>query len=189
MEIHMADSRAGLRLVSSRGRKRRNSSGWTMAVAFLVVGAVGGTLLGRLPEDSVGRLLEPSSQTVTLPSAAPVAGIHRSFLICGSGRRVSCVVDGDTFWLDGVKIRIADINTPEVISPGCAAEAALGRQATTRPAELLNAGPFELSPADRDEDRYGRKLRIVERGGRSIGDALVNEGLAHRWEGYQQDWC
>jgi endonuclease YncB( thermonuclease family) len=29
------------------------------------------------------------------------------------------VVDGDTFWYQGTKIRIADINAPEVSHPGC----------------------------------------------------------------------
>jgi endonuclease YncB( thermonuclease family) len=99
------------------------------------------------------------------------------------------VVDGDTFWLAGTRIRIADINTPEVGSPGCAAEAALGRQATARLRELLNAGPFELVSIDREEDVYGRKLRIVTRDGSSIGDALVAEGLAHYWRGHQENWC
>ncbi|WP_342780177.1 thermonuclease family protein [Devosia ginsengisoli] len=89
----------------------------------------------------------------------------------------------------GVKIRIADINTPEVSSPACGAEAALGRRATTRLRELLSAGSFELQPADRDEDVYGRKLRVVVRGGHSIGDTLVAEGLAHHWRGYKESWC
>jgi len=118
---------------------------------------------------------------------APV--YSREFALCGSGFRSTCVVDGDTFWLDGVKIRIADINTPEVSAPKCAAEAALGQRATERLAALLNDGPFEIVPGSRDEDRYGRKLRIVEREGRSLGAQLVAEGLAHTWGGYRQDWC
>ncbi len=31
--------------------------------------------------------------------------------------RRTCVVDGDTIWLEGVKIRIADIDTPEISQP------------------------------------------------------------------------
>jgi endonuclease YncB( thermonuclease family) len=65
----------------------------------------------------------------------------------------------------------------------------LGRQATSRLTQLLNAGPFSLAPADRDEDRYGRKLRIVERDGRSVGAQLVAEGLAEEWKGYRRSWC
>lgn len=115
--------------------------------------------------------------------------VSHSFPVCAGGARITCVVDGDTFWLDGVKIRIADINTPETSQPQCAAEAALGRRATGRLAQLLSDGPFTLEPADRDEDRYGRKLRIAMRDGQSVGGMLVGEGLAHAWRGRMESWC
>ena len=98
------------------------------------------------------------------------------------------VIDGDTFRYAGEKIRIADIDTPEV-NGRCASEKALAARATDRLAVLLAAGPFKLEPVDRDEDRYGRKLRIVTRGGRSIGDQLVSEGLARTWSGRREPWC
>ncbi|MDP2118293.1 MAG: hypothetical protein Q8K28_00160, partial [Hoeflea sp.] len=44
------------------------------------------------------------------------------FTICGERRRVSCVVDGDTFWFERQKIRIADIDAPELSPPQCAYE-------------------------------------------------------------------
>ena len=65
----------------------------------------------------------------------------------------------------------------------------MGRRATERLAELLNAGPFTLSTIDRDDDQYGRKLRIVSRDGQSLGQRLVAEGLAHEWQGYRRGWC
>lgn len=100
------------------------------------------------------------------------------------------VVDGDTFWLGGDKIRIADIDTPETHPPRCAYEAELGERATQRLAILLDEGPFQLQPiAGRGVDRYGRKLRIVTRGGRSLGDVLVSEGLARTWTGRREPWC
>ena len=55
--------------------------------------------------------------------------------------------------------------------------------------ELLNAGPFSMVTGLRDEDQYGRKLRMVTRDGRSIGEVLVGEGLARRWEGSRRSWC
>jgi endonuclease YncB( thermonuclease family) len=55
--------------------------------------------------------------------------------------------------------------------------------------ELLRQGPFELQPVGEDEDRYGRKLRVVTRGGRSLGDQLVSEGLARTWTGRREPWC
>ena len=112
-----------------------------------------------------------------------------TFSICGAGRRTDCVVDGDTFWFRGDKIRIADIDTPELSPPRCQREAELGEAAQRRLQALLNAGPFTLVGGMRDQDQYGRKLRTVSRGGRSLGDVLVAEGLARRWNGPRQSWC
>lgn len=99
------------------------------------------------------------------------------------------MVDGDTAWIGGVKVRVADIDAPETHPPRCAREADLGERATRRLAELMNAGPFELAPTGRDEDRYGRKLRVLVRRGRSLGDQLVAEGLARTWDGRRRPWC
>jgi endonuclease YncB( thermonuclease family) len=108
---------------------------------------------------------------------------------CGR-RRFSCVVDGDTLWLEGEKIRIADIDTPEIGRPSCRQELELGLLATQRLIELLNDGEFEvLSSEWGDVDRYGRKLRVIARGNDSIGQQLVREGFAHRWVGRKLSWC
>jgi endonuclease YncB( thermonuclease family) len=99
------------------------------------------------------------------------------------------VVDGDTFWLHGEKVRIADINAPETLGAACASERALGEAAKLRLAALLNAGAFDLASAGRERDRFGRLLRIVRRDGRSLGAQLVAEGLAEPWRGRRSDWC
>ena len=112
-----------------------------------------------------------------------------AFALCSTAPRVSCVVDGDTFWLQGEKIRIADINTPETSRPGCPREAELGHRAKQRLLALLNAGQFELEPGTRDRDRYGRLLRTVRRNGRSLGAVLIAEGLAEPWRGRRSDGC
>jgi endonuclease YncB( thermonuclease family) len=100
------------------------------------------------------------------------------------------VIDGDTFVYAGTLIRIADIDTPEVHGR-CPYETALAAQATRRLDTLLAQGSFELHrlPGGRDHDRYGRELRIVTRGGRSLGDVLVTEGLARTWTGRREPWC
>ena len=117
----------------------------------------------------------------------PGASVH--FELCGMVRQ-TCVVDGDTFWLEGRKIRIADIDTPEISEPKCVSEYALGMKATHRLRDLLNAGPFDLQPIPgRDLDKYGRELRVVVRNGRSLGDQLVSEGLARTWSGRREPWC
>ena len=112
------------------------------------------------------------------------------FARCSGGNRQTCVVNGDTLWLDGAKIRLADINTPEVSQPHCASEGALGEAATRRLIALLNAGPFSLErQGRRDVDRYGRLLRVVTRDGQSLGRVLVAEGLAEEWQGRRGNWC
>jgi endonuclease YncB( thermonuclease family) len=122
-----------------------------------------------------------ASFLVSLPAA-----VHK----CGAAKRITCVVDGDTPWLRGEKIRIADIDTPETSEPKCASELERGNRATDRLIDLLNAGPFELHAwPSRDIDRYGRKLRVLVRGGRSLGDILVLEGLARTWTGGREPWC
>ena len=61
---------------------------------------------------------------------------------------------------------------------------------TARLRDLLNAGPIGLETRfGRDEDRYGRKLRVVVRNGRSLGDQLVSEGLARAWAARREPWC
>ena len=112
-----------------------------------------------------------------------------TFALCVRASQQNCVIDGDTIRYGGVKIRLEDIDAPEVFSPRCAAEAALGRQATRRLLELMNAGAFRVVSSGRDEDRYGRKLRVIERDGRSVGDTLVAEGLARPWDGARRSWC
>ena len=111
------------------------------------------------------------------------------FGLCHSGGGSNCVVDGDTFWFAGDKYRIADIDTPETHPARCAEEAALGEAATGRLHEWLNAGAFSLESAGRDADQYDRKLRIVTRGGTSVGAVLIADGLARPWEGRRRPWC
>lgn len=124
------------------------------------------------------------------PSAALGADPESAqFARCTGPGRVTCVVDGDTIWYRGTKIRLADINAPEVSQPGCATEAALGARATRRLTELLNAGPFTLTRAGRDVDRYGRLLRTITRQGASLGGTLEGEGLAEHWQGRRGNWC
>jgi micrococcal nuclease len=131
------------------------------------------------------------AQPVSLISSAAVADDTESgsFGFCHSGGGYNCVVDGDTIWYQGNNIRIADIDTPETHPPGCAREAELGEAATNKLHSLLNAGAFSIVGIDRDIDPYGRQLRILTRGGASIGGMLVDNGLARWYEGGRRPWC
>jgi micrococcal nuclease len=110
----------------------------------------------------------------------------RPMPVCGSGRRVNCVVDGDTFWLDGEKYRIANIDTPE-IKGKCSAEHTTALRARQRLAEMVENRPIQIRASGKD--RYGRTLVLVADASGDIGNRLVGEGLAEVWGGDFIDWC
>jgi endonuclease YncB( thermonuclease family) len=114
----------------------------------------------------------------SVASAQPASSASEGFSFCGSGQRITCVVDGDTFWFRGKKIRIGDIDTPELNPPRCERERERGLAAKQRLLDILNSGPLSFKTTARGEDRFGPKLRIVYREQRSVGDILVAEGLA-----------
>jgi endonuclease YncB( thermonuclease family) len=143
-----------------------------------------GTVAKLIPPPETARAPE-----IALDETQATPSVSHSFTLCGDGPRINCVVDGDTFWLDGVKIRIADIDAPEIHPSRCDREEQLGQAAKLRLLDLLNAGGFALRSGDRDHDRYGRALRDVTRGGASLGETLVREGLARTWEGHRRSWC
>ncbi len=121
--------------------------------------------------------------------SALLASAAALFTLCTAAPRETCVVDGDTFWLAGEKVRIADINAPETHQAQCPAERQLGEAATRRLLALLNAGPVQLVDPPRNRDRYGRRLAVAMRNGESLGALLVAEGLAEPWRGRRSGWC
>ncbi len=178
----------------------------TLALA-VIVGLLGGYFWGRhasAPAPPPQHIASPPpaqpARQNMLPAAEPAGGgggdgdraQRHYFSRCHSGGGRNCVVDGDTIWMDGEKIRLADIDTPETHPARCRYEQQLGDRATARLQSLLNAGPVALAPAadGRSHDRYGRRLAVLTRDGQSLGMILVREGLARRYSGGPRDpWC
>jgi endonuclease YncB( thermonuclease family) len=121
-------------------------------------------------------------------TVAPATVVTR-FGLCHTGGGINCVVDGDTLWIGGKKVRVADIDAPETHDFRCPQEKALGDRATQRLIQLVSSGSVSLKPIDRDHDVYGRKLRIVTVNGISVGETLVSEGLARFYDGGRRPWC
>jgi len=85
-----------------------------------------------------------------------LAGPALAIEMCDSGKRVTCVVDGDTLWFRGEKIRMMGYDTPEAITGICGGqkEIRLAARASKRLVQLLNQNTFTI---ERDgKDKYGR---------------------------------
>ena len=120
------------------------------------------------------------------PSPVALVGMVRPMPLCGGGRRISCVVDGDTFWVSGEKVRLEGIDAPE-IKGACAHERDLAQRATRRLSEILSGQNFALERSG--TDRFGRTLARAKTPIGEAGEILVREGLARPWRGRKEQWC
>ena len=98
----------------------------------------------------------------------------------GVGSRVAAVSDGDTLSLtSGARVRLVQIDTPELGSGEC-----YSRKAAAELRRLLPAGSAVRLEADARldrADRYGRLLRYVHARGANVNLVLVRRGAATVW--------
>lgn len=93
------------------------------------------------------------------------------------------IIDGDTLDIDGERVRIVEIDTPETFHSRCEHELVLGLKAKERLRALVNTGDVVYEPAGMD--RYGRTLAKVFVRNRDrnidVGETLLREGYALRY--------
>lgn len=118
-----------------------------------------------------------------------LSGPAMAMEMCGSGPRTNCIVDGDTFWLDGEKYRPMGYDTPEPMTNICGGdlERELAARASQRLLELFRETEITIETDGRDH--YGRILAAVRSNGEDVGDILVREGLARYWPDGCEFWC
>lgn len=112
---------------------------------------------------------------------------------------VDYVLDGDTFaarvLLDEdititVRVRLADIDTPE-INGKCEREIEMALRARDRLAELLPVGTM-VDLRDVADDKYLGRIdaRVFTSDGRDVSRILINEKLGRPYDGGRRDsWC
>jgi len=105
--------------------------------------------------------------------ATALALLTVSSAVAADGLRV---VDGDTIHLNGMPIRLLQIDTPETWSPRCQQELELGMAATKRLRELLDG--HEVTYQATGYDRFGRVLARVYADGVDVSEVLLREGHA-----------
>jgi len=131
--------------------------------------------------------------TLAALMASPALAANPSMSICAPKQRntptKTCIVDGDTIWLNGQNLRMKDYDTPEPSTAICggAAEVALAKRATARLRDLLNANSWTVETFGRD--RHGRTLATIRINGMDVGDILILEQLARRWPDGHEWWC
>jgi endonuclease YncB( thermonuclease family) len=176
---------------TSRHSQSRPStiSGTTVGVVVAIAVCIG--LAAGLDQRSV--IARVSDAIISgLPRASGARNdspVTTSFGTCKWGGGTNCVVDGDTFYVNGDKVRIAGIDAPETHDYRCESELALGNRATEKLRELLNSGGVTMTSIDRDRDIYGRLLRNVQVEGQDVGDAMIAAGVARNYEGGRRSWC
>jgi endonuclease YncB( thermonuclease family) len=149
----------------------------------------------RAPDVEDAAWLERADDGADLASSAGAiaasspGAVRASFGYCKWGGGTNCVVDGDTFWIDGQKVRIAGIDAPETHPSRCEDEARLGNRATEQLHALLNSGAVTMTGIDRDRDRYGRLLRNVAVNGADVGEAMIAAGVAREYGRGRRSWC
>lgn len=169
----------GMRNVIPIRRKRAIATPSTAALCIILGGIGFGAATWLSSPPTPGRPASRSSAVAAQP-----------LLRCGPATSTLCVIDGDTFRMNGETIRIADIDAPETGNAKCESEAKAGAEATRALAVLLAAGRIELrSVGSRDRDQYGRLLRSVFVSDRSAGSEMIRAGHARPWEGRRRPWC
>lgn len=129
-------------------------------------------------------LVIPIYMLVPSPSKAGA-----DFPLCGFEKRHQCVVDGDTFWYQGTKYRLYEIDAPEVGDGAkCRQEYDFGMKATYLLQSLLQSGVTSIT--QHGLDRYGRTLATVQTGNGDAGGQLLQAGLAEPFgQRVRADWC
>ncbi len=178
-----------------RGRTLRLPWGWLVAALMAAAIPSTGLLLGQDHPQAPSLVLsnwvppakpsEPSAARKPFPGQGYEQKAARRMGPCGASRR-NCVVDGDTIWGDGEKIRIVGIDTPE-IKGRCRDERVRAQRAKDRLQRLVDGNRLQIERSGKD--KYGRTLARVKAAGRDVGDVLVKENHARRYGGGRLSWC
>ena len=102
--------------------------------------------------------------------------------------------DGDTCYvmIDGnkAKIRLLELDTPEISKPKCEAELELGLEARDYLNNLIaNASSVEIK-TDYEKDYFGRTLAYLIIDGEDASAKIRSNNLGVIYErGNKQDWC
>ncbi len=86
------------------------------------------------------------------------------------------------------RLRLLDIDTPELFSPRCQAEHDQAAAAAARLRDLVRRATVARIVLSDDRDPYRRPLVRLELGSADAGNVLMRERLALPWRPGREDW-
>lgn len=156
--------RHAARIRWERGRRTRKT--WLQALAAFVMAFIGGMVFTHWND------VAAKASRLGPADACPVLSVH----------------DGDTIRCGRERIRLANIDAPELPdSPKCIdphkygwCDPALGYRSRDALQAFLESGPVTIRRTGRD--KYGRTLAAVSVNGRDAGAYLMSLDLARSWQ-------
>lgn len=126
------------------------------------------------------------SASLLASSSPALAQALQAASVPGSSLRV---IDGDTVRYGRLRLRIENLDAPDIGDHArCALEAQRGRASKAYAEGLLRGRQVQIQPAGRT-DRYGRELVRLSIGGRDFGQSMISAGHGRPWRGRSSDWC
>ena len=142
---------------------------------------------------AVAYLVMSGNLPFRVPFLEPVPAAAATLSVCSggdrAGRKLTCIVDGDTGWEHGVKWRYEAIDAPEMPEhASCPTEARKAIQARDRLRELMGQG-YRINWSGRSGIYHRALVTITLSDGRDAGEVLLKEGLAQPWPNHSNPWC
>ena len=102
--------------------------------------------------------------------------------------------DGDTCYVTykgkNDKVRLLELDTPEISNPKCEQEYALGIDARNFVNNLISEGVSIKFKTEYNRDFFGRILSYIIVDGVNVSKKMVSNGLGVRYDrGNKKDWC
>ena len=96
------------------------------------------------------------------------------------------VIDGDTIRIVAERIRLIDIDAPEMRDGArCDAERNLAEVAKRELAKIIAGKPLDIDR--RGKDRFNRTLAYIRVSGADVGEMLIRAHVAVKWEGRRHE--
>ena len=122
--------------------------------------------------------------------AVKAAALVAILVIATAATRSPYVIDGDTLAFGSERVRIANLDAPDVGSHArCAQEQRFGQAARSYARALIRRARSILIVEREGQDRYGRTLARVLVDGRDFGEVMIAANHGRPWRGRSSDWC